>query len=297
MPVTEDIEFRVSELTLRGKLFRPTDGPERLPVAILQGGLGGPAESMFAMARGFTDAGLACLIYDHRNTGYSDGEPRQQFDPWQQCRDLRDVITHLTLREDVDPDRIALWGISIGGANSLFTAATDRRVKAVVSIIPPVSGWSARTLQPADTLAELEALIPADRQAQLRGEPAASIRLHGVPEPGDPVMFSDQEGLEFVENMIHGLPSFRNEITTSTLDRIFEMEVRAYAERITAPVLMILASKDTVAPVEEAREMYERIPGPKEVIEYPGQHYEILSNHFPEIVTRSAGWLAATLRG
>jgi pimeloyl-ACP methyl ester carboxylesterase len=297
MPVTEDIEFRVSELTLRGKLFRPADGPDRPPVAILQGGLGGPAESMFDMAQGFTDAGLACLIYDHRNTGYSDGEPRQQFDPWQQCRDLRDVITHLTLREDVDADRIALWGISIGGANSLFTAATDRRVKAVVSIIPPVSGWSARTLQPADTLAELEALIPADRKAQLRGEPAASIRLHGVPEPGDPVMFSDQEGLEFVENMIHDLPSFRNEITISTLDRIFEMEVRAYAERISAPVLMILASKDTVAPVEEAREMYERIPDPKEVIEYPGQHYEILSNHFPEIVTRSADWLAATLRG
>lgn len=180
---------------------------------------------------------------------------------------------------------------------SLFTAATDRRVKAVVSIIPPVSGWSARTLQPADTLAELEALIPADRQAQLRGEPAASIRLHGVPEPGDPVMFSDQEGLEFVENMIHQLPSFRNEITISTLDRIFEMEVRAYAERITAPVLMILASKDSVAPVEEAREMYERIPDPKEVVEYPGQHYEILSHHFPEIITRSADWLAATLPG
>ncbi|MDN0201318.1 alpha/beta hydrolase, partial [Streptomyces sp. S.PNR 29] len=80
-------------------------------------------------------------------------------------------------------------------------------------------------------------------------------------------------------------------------DRIFEMEVRAYAERITAPVLMILASKDTVAPVEEAREMYERIPDPKEVIEYPGQHYEILSHHFPEIIARSADWLAATLRG
>jgi pimeloyl-ACP methyl ester carboxylesterase len=296
VPVTEDVEFPVSGLTLRGKLFRP-DGVDRSPVAVLQSGLGGPAESLYPMAGSFTDAGLACLIYDHRNTGYSDGEPRQQFDPWQQCRDLRDVITHLTLRRDVDPDRIGLWGISIGGANSLFTAATDRRVKAVVSIIPPVSGWSARALQHPDTLAELEALIPADRQAQLRGEPAATLRLHGVPAPGNPVMFSDEEGLEFVENMTHRLPSFRNEITISTLDRIYEMEVRAYAERITAPVLMILASKDTVAPVEEAREMYDRIAGRKEVIEYHGQHYEILSNHFPEIMTRSAGWLAATLHG
>jgi uncharacterized protein len=47
--------------------------------------------------------------------------------------------------------------------------------------------------------------------------------------------------------------------------------------------------------VEEAREMYTRIPEPKELIEYQGQHYEILSNHFPEIIARSAAWLGATL--
>lgn len=73
-------------------------------------------------------------------------------------------------------------------------------------------------------------------------------------------MFSDEEGQEFVENMIHGLPSFRNEITVSTLDCLFAMEVGAYVERITAPTLMVLATQHTVAPVEEAREMYERTP-------------------------------------
>ncbi|WP_426324059.1 alpha/beta hydrolase [Microbacterium sp. E-13] len=295
MHVEEDVEFLADGVTLRGRLFLPADSVTPPPVVILQGGLGGPAESNWPMAPAFTSAGLACLTYDHRSTGYSDGEPRQEFDPWQQCRDLRHVITHLTLRDDVDGDRLGLWGVSIGGANSMFTAAMDRRVRAVVSIIPPVSGWSARQLQPESTLAELEALIPVDRQNRLRGEPAATIRLHGTPEPGRPVMFSDQEGLEFVENAIHGLPSFRNEITISTLDRLFEMEVTAYAERIAAPLFMVLASQDTVAAVEEAREMYSRIPEPKELIEYPGQHYEILSKHFPEIIQRTSRWLAATL--
>jgi pimeloyl-ACP methyl ester carboxylesterase len=295
MPIEKDLELAISGVTLRGKLFTPDPGPERPPVVILQGGLGGPAESNWPMAGAFTSLGLACLAYDHRNTGYSDGEPRQEFDPWQQCRDLRDVITHLGLRDDVDADRLGLWGVSIGGANSMFVAATDRRVKAVVSIIPPVSGWSARTLQPADTLAELEQQIPLDRAARLRGEPPVTMRLHGHREPGRPVMFADEEGLEFVENAIHHLPSFRNEITLGTLDRLYEMEVHAYAERITAPLLMVLASKDTVAPVEEAREMFARVPDPKELIEYPGQHYEILSKHFPEIIERSTRWLATTL--
>ncbi|GGZ43689.1 alpha/beta hydrolase [Streptomyces poonensis] len=295
MPVVEDIEFTVDGITLRGWLTRPDDAEGPLPVVILQGGLGGPAESMKFQAQGFAEQGLVCLAYDHRCTGYSGGEPRQLFDPWQQCRDLRHIITHLTLRDDIDGDRIGLWGVSIGGANSMFVAATDTRVKAVSAVIPPVSGWSARKLQPADTLAELEALIPVDRQAQAKGEPARTIRLHGEPAPGDPVMFSDEEGLEFVENMIHNLPSFRNAITISTLDHLFEVEVRAYAERITQPTLMILAGEDTVAPVEEAREMFERIPEPKELIEYPGQHYEILSHHFGEIIARSAKWMAETL--
>jgi alpha-beta hydrolase superfamily lysophospholipase len=296
MATEEDVELTVDGNVLRGKLFLPSDGGPH-PLVVLQGGLGGPAESSFGTATAFTEQGVACLVYDHRGTGYSDGEPRQQFDPWQQCRDLRDILTLMVLREDIDGNRIALWGISIGGANSMFVAATDRRVKAVVAIIPPVSGWSARRLQPADTLAELEALIPLDRLKQAQGEPAMTIRLHGEATPGNPVMFSDHEGIEFVEKQIHHLPSFRNAITISTLDRLFEMEVRAYAERIEAPLLMILASEDTVAPVEEAREMFERVPEPKELIEYPGQHYEILSNHFPEIITRSADWLAATLHG
>jgi len=295
MSNSRDIEIDVFGTILRGWLFTP-DGDGPWPTVVMQSGLGGPADAVAAFAPPFIDAGLACLVYDHRFTGASDGEPRQVFDPWQQCRDLRHVITWLGLQPEVDRDRIGLWGISIGGANSLFTAAMDQRVKAVVALIPPVSGWSARLLQPQDTLAQLDADVLVDRERQLLGEPARAIRLHGVPTKTDPVMFSDEEGLEFVEQMLKASPTFRNEITLSTLDYLYEMEVTAYAARITQPLLMVLAAEDYVAPVEEAREMFSRVPEPKELIEYPGQHYEILSHHLPEILHRSAEWLKSSLR-
>ena len=57
MPTAEDVEFVVSGDALRGKLFRPDDAPQPPPVVILQGGLGGPAESNWGMAAAFTDAG------------------------------------------------------------------------------------------------------------------------------------------------------------------------------------------------------------------------------------------------
>jgi uncharacterized protein len=33
-------------------------------------------------AQAFTDRGLAALVYDNRNFGASDGDPRQEIDPW-----------------------------------------------------------------------------------------------------------------------------------------------------------------------------------------------------------------------
>ena len=289
-----DIEIDLSGVVLRGKLFLPEGlGPH--PVVILQSGLGGPADSVYPLTPAFVSQGLACLVYDHRYTGASDGEPRQLFDPWQQCRDLRHVITWVGLQPGIDKARIGLWGISIGAANSLFTAALDHRVKAIIALIPPVSGISARTLQPAETLAVLDARIPADREGQFLGQPAQTLRLHGLPGPNDPVMFSDHEGLEFVEQMLKHSKTFKNEIALASLDYLYEMEVTAYASRITQPLLMILASEDYVAPVDEAREMFSRVPEPKELVEYPGQHYEILSNHLPEILGRCGVWLKATL--
>jgi alpha-beta hydrolase superfamily lysophospholipase len=289
-----DVEIGTPGATLRGKLFLP-EGRGPFAAVILQAGLGGPADAVYPMAQPFVGAGLATLIYDHRFTGISDGTPRQLFDPWQQCRDLRHVITWLGLQPEVDKSRIGLWGISIGGANAMFVTAMDKRVKATVSLIPPVSGWSARKLQPADVLADLDAEIPEDRERQFLGGEAMTIRLHGRRTPKDPVMFSDEEGLEFVEKMLKASPTFKNAITLSTLDYLFEMEVRAYAERIDQPLLMVLADQDTVAPVEEARAMYDRVPEPKEKIEYEGQHYEILSNHLPEILGRTADWLSRRL--
>ncbi|MCF3639817.1 lysophospholipase [Rhizobium sp. TRM95111] len=288
----EDIEFPVSGAVLRGRLFLPETSAGPVPVVIAHSGIGSVAEGIYADAPHYTDAGLGVLFYDHRGFGLSEGEPRQLVDPWQFGRDLRHVITHLSARADVDRNRIAVWGISLGGLVALFVAGTDRRVNAVVSIVPPVSGWSARKLFPPDDLAQLEAAIYADRDAQLHGEPPVTLTTSGERKPGaPPVMFTDPEGLEFTKHY-HAIPSFRNELAIGSLDYLFEMEAPAYAERIKSPLLLVLASEDTVAPVEDARKMFEQVTADKELLEYPGQHYGMLLGRYPEIVGLSAQWIA-----
>jgi len=84
----------------------------------------------------FCRAGLAVLLYDHRNFGLSGGEPRQLINPWLQARGYRDAMTYLLTRADVRDDKIAAWGDSYSGMIALAAAALDPRYAAVVVQCP-----------------------------------------------------------------------------------------------------------------------------------------------------------------
>ncbi|MFI6502472.1 alpha/beta hydrolase [Nonomuraea typhae] len=62
--------------------------------------------------------------------------------PDRQVDDFRSAVSCLQTRLDVQPERIGLWGVSIGGSVAVHAAVLDRRVKAVVVQSPSVwNGW------------------------------------------------------------------------------------------------------------------------------------------------------------
>jgi len=54
----------------------------------------------------------------------------------------RRLLDHLTARPDIDGNRIAMWGLSLGGPATLFTAALDKRVRAAL-----VACWFSKRLE------------------------------------------------------------------------------------------------------------------------------------------------------
>ena len=128
MPRHEDVEFKTFDgLTLRGWLY-PAD--VRGAAVILTPGVSTslvPTSPMredrwlnntaqFACVKEmfvseveetFQLAGITALIYDPRNTGTSDGMPRQEIDPIKQAEDYSDALTFLAGLPMVDPHRIA----------------------------------------------------------------------------------------------------------------------------------------------------------------------------------------------
>jgi alpha-beta hydrolase superfamily lysophospholipase len=106
----ENIEFPTSDGTLlRGWHYAAEGRTGPAPTIAMAHGFSAVKEMYLdRFAEVFAAAGLACLVFDNRGFGASDGAPRQEADPLQQIRDYRDAITVAQSLPGTDPARISL---------------------------------------------------------------------------------------------------------------------------------------------------------------------------------------------
>ena len=122
---------------LAGVISTP-DGPrepEGHPGIILCQGYAGLKEALMpAVAARLSAEGYVTLRFDYRGFGESEG-PRHRLIPLEQIEDIRNGLTCLGVRDEVDPERLAVWGTSFGGAHATYAAAVDERVRCIVSVV------------------------------------------------------------------------------------------------------------------------------------------------------------------
>jgi cephalosporin-C deacetylase-like acetyl esterase len=137
-----DITFKTEDgATLRGWFYQPDDRDGPFPTLVMAHGFSAIKEQgLDEYATVFCQGGFAALVYDHRNLGTSDGEPRGEIIPYDQLRDYRDAITFALTLPVVDQEHIGIWGTSYSGGHVIVVAAIDRRVKCVVAQFPYLGG-------------------------------------------------------------------------------------------------------------------------------------------------------------
>src|SRR6266487_5310981 len=157
----QDIEFDAEGVTLRGWLYLPDGAAGPVPSIVMAHGFSAVKEMYLdAFAEVFAAGGLGALVFDNRNFGASDGQPRQEIDPWAQVRDYRHAITWAQTRPEVDAGRIGVWGSSYSGGHVLVLAAIDKRIECAVAQVPLVSGFrNIQRLVRQDFLAPNRALF------------------------------------------------------------------------------------------------------------------------------------------
>ena len=292
-----DIEFDAEGVTLRG-WFYPAEGASgTAPTIVMAHGFSAVKEMYLdAYAEVFAAAGLNALVFDNRNFGASDGEPRQEIDPWAQVRDYRHAITYAGTLAEVD-DRIGVWGSSYSGGHVLVVGAIDRRVKAVVCQVPMVSGHdNFRALVRADLIAGFQDMFNDDRAARFRGDPPVMVPVVAE-DPAAPCALPTRDSWEwFSETGKTRAPSWRNEVTLRSVEMFSEYEPIAYLPYISpTPLLMQPAIGDHLTPCDLAVAAYEKAREPKKLNILPGGHFDAYVKGFDDSSGPARDWFVRHL--
>jgi hypothetical protein len=177
----ETVAIPYEATTLPGYFFAAsTDGAPR-PTIILVNGSDGPISSLFAqMALPGLDRGYNALVFDgpgQQTMLFDRGVP---FRPdWEHV--ITPVVDHLLARGDVDPDRVAIYGISQGGYWVLVRSPSSIAWRPPLSI--PASSTCRRRGGPTSRPRSSTCSTPATRRTSTSTWPSAWPRTRSCVRP------------------------------------------------------------------------------------------------------------------
>jgi alpha-beta hydrolase superfamily lysophospholipase len=273
------VEIPFEHTTLPGYLFRVDENPTPRPLVILVGGYDSTAEELYfangaaALARGyhvlaFEGPGQGAVLIQRGLVMRPDWE-----------RVVTPVLDFAVTQPGVDPDRVALIGLSLGGYLAPRAASGEHRLAACVADggafdlfesamakLPPPLAHGYREGRPRAT-ALLRALL---RQVMRRPTAGWALRrgllVHGADDP-----------VEF-------------------LDMLRDYTMHPYAGRITCPTFVCNAEGDDIG--ASAPFLYDALTGPKELVTFTitegaGDHCEAGARTL--FHARAFGWLDGLL--
>ncbi|SRR6266487_1336535 len=270
-------------------VYRPGGVTGPTPVVVMAHGLSlTRRDGLPALARRFAATGCSVVAFDYRHWGDSDGHPRGWISFRRQQSDWRAAVGFARQLDGIDPDRVALWGFSLGGGMALKTAAADPRVAAVIAVCPATDGLAA-WLEPAPVGMVLRMVSRALRETITR----RPVTMPVAGKPGDFAVLPVPEALPGFEHVTAGRP-WRNEISTSWLLPLAAFRPITAVPRIAAPVLYQIAQHDGT-PTGQIDKAITRTPR-AQAQRYPMDHFGPFSaEHQPTVATDASDFLRTHL--
>jgi len=231
------------------------------------------------------EAGFGVLVFDYRGCGDSEGD-RSVLSPRNQFEDLVNAVTYLTTREDVQANRIGVFGTGgTGGGNAVLLAAADPRVGAAVCQVPVADGrdWLHRMRSEDAWLAYLRML---DEDRRLRVTQGRGRLVH----PREEIMVPTEERKTTTvkADVDTRIPTA---ISLAAADEIMAYRPLEAARTLTTPLMVIGVEDDATTPTDHAVALYEAAQGPKElVMQRHTTHYAAYDRYWTQVTPRIVDW-------
>lgn len=274
------IEFYSEGCKLDGTLYLPDDyrAGEKRPAVIPNSGYQGFNEFYPKLFSEYlTKAGFVCLGFDYRGFAKSEGvRGRVILD--EQVQDIRNAITYLRTREEVDPERIGLIGWGMGASNVVRVAAADKRAKAVAALNGFYVG--ERWLKSVHTYVDWHRILRDIEEDRVRRVITGQSRL------ADPFLHYplDETTEQHVNVELAHIPSFGKQTAVQFSESIVEMNAEAEAAKIAPRPLFIGHGRNNLLhPREEAEALYAAAAEPKTLYWVEGKHNDFMYRDHPEM--------------
>lgn len=282
----ERVEFKNRfGITLAADLYKPKGVEGPMPALAVSGPFGAVKEQSSGLyAQTMAERGFLTIAFDPSYTGESGGEPRYVASPDINTEDFSAAVDFLSLRPEVDPERIGIIGICGWGGMALNAAALDTRIKATVTVtmydMSRVTANGYFDAMDADARYELRRKLNAQRTEDARK--GAAARAGGVvdPLPADaPQFVKDYYDYYKTPRGYHKRSLNSNEgwNTTSSLS-FLNTPLLAYSNEIRSAVLMIHGEKAHSRYFSE--DAFKKLTGDnKELMIIPGaSHVDLYDN-------------------
>ncbi|MCV7420570.1 alpha/beta fold hydrolase [Mycobacterium yunnanensis] len=243
-PTWEPVDIPYEGTTLPGYFYKPDESNEPRPTLIFHGGYDSSLEELYYFAAAAAvRRGYNCLTFDGPGQGMPLREQHLVFrHDWEKV--VTPAVDYALSRPDVDGDRLALKGMSLGGYLAARAAAFEPRFKAVVLYDGVWSFYDAI----------VGMLSPEAKEALDDGDAVAYDRLIAAEmDTNTQVRWAFTQGL-----YSFGVASYFD-LTIESKKMVLDRDV---VERITIPTLVMEADGDQFFRGQPER-VYQALTAPK----------------------------------
>ncbi|NPV41612.1 MAG: alpha/beta hydrolase [Anaerolineae bacterium] len=286
--VTERVNFSSEGIAISGLFFLPEERPaEKLPCVILVHGFSNSKDEFGGfpnLAAKLNEKRISALSFDFRGCGESGSKPG-----WMLCSrewpiDLRNAITYTVARPEIDPERIALLGLSMGGSTVTYVGAFEDRVKTIVSLAAVADGkkWLQQIwIEQKGLLAWKQFLTEIEIAQKIKNEPNEMLTCHLAD-----MLARDEDDRSTMEEWHRVFPYYILKVPLASVESVLNFRPINVVNQSKCPILFIHGREDTLVPCQHSRLLFEKAQPPKEYFEVPDAGHDLLIGNCKEEVQK-----------